>query len=485
MELGNECLDDIEKSGESVSDVKNNGNHEVENIDRKVLDGDEESVKKAVKTKGRGLKKWRRIRRAEPGKETSNSVDDSNRKRGMSVFPTGMKQRSDGGGSSSSTNAVSNVVVNGLDRVGLGQGFDIASRADSENSRSSTGASAPPRMNHELPMLGQGIDRNVRNVGGMGYGISVKGDGREKGLKKAKGVRIKKENSISSMESDSRSNNFVFMQGASSMTSNGRRNGRSGNYEEDDSDDGRNGDGCLNEGGGITFSKNEGDFEDVFQNLAGQISWGVNGDKADGHVGSEIRNTLLESIMPLQLAQEALEREVQKLRDVGQESTLSSDNSVQPSGSTFVDEEWQFSNSNQVALQSKLEEALAMLKLKDTKISKLESALNAEDIKSKHEELLTQRISAELEYLVIVNTIQNIKAEDSINLVKCTIQQTNVPAVEPVQLDDACIQEDAKNLENRVSDYAYYFTLQLVLLLVVLYLFVLKFSNQTVEIIPT
>ncbi|KAJ0435150.1 putative WPP domain-interacting protein/3 [Helianthus annuus] len=147
--------------------------------------------------------------------------------------------------------------------------------------------------------------------------------------KKARGGRIKKENSISSVELDSRSSNFVFSQVANSVTSNGRANGRSGNYDEDDSDDARDG-GSLNYVSQTTFSKNEAEYENVsHDDLAGNDSWAVKEEKIDEHVGLGSIDPLVESIIPLHLTQEALEREVEKLGDVGKEDILSSNDWVQ------------------------------------------------------------------------------------------------------------------------------------------------------------
>lgn len=474
----------------SDTQVNDNGKCDAENVDTRLLDdvkvegtventgllpGGSIGLSPPPVTKGRGLRKWRRIRR-ESGKDTNSSLD-SNRKRGMTALPAGMKQRSEG--SSSSTNAMSNVLGNALDHFpvysdsGSGKGPDFGSRADSENSedqnsRSSTAASAP-RGNHEL------------GVGGLGFSLSGKNSGvlvqqQEKSqnvMKKARGVKIRKENSISSMESDSRSSNLVFMMGTNSMTSNGRSNGRSGNYEGDDSDDAQNGDKHLKNETQISFSKNEADSEDVsHEDLAGENSWEIKEENIDEHVlGSGVPDALVDSIMPLHLAQEALEREVQKLRDVGKEETLSSEDLDQESGSTFLYEEFQSNNINETHLQSKLEEAFVMLELKNTKISELESTLKFTKIKTELEEFLTQRIAAEVEYLVISKTVQNLKTGhiDRINL----------------EDDPDEMKEDTKKLKNRVRRYASCFIFQSVLLLVILYMFVLRFSSKTVEVIPT
>ncbi|KAI3675694.1 hypothetical protein L1987_85286 [Smallanthus sonchifolius] len=441
---------------ESDAKVKDNGKCDAELTDAVEVEGTvgKTELSPAPATKGRGLRKWRRIHR-ESGRETYNTFD-SNRKRGMIALPVGIKQSE---GSSSSTNAMSNVLGNALDHISVygdlsaKKGPDFASRADSDNSedqnsRSSTAASAPK----------VGV-----NLIGKNSGVVVQlGDQQQKGpnvKKKARGVKIKKENSISSMESDSRSSNFVFLQAANSMTNNGRSNGRSGNYDEDDSDDARNGD-TLNYASQTTFSKNEADYAD----LAGENSWEVKEEKVDDHVGSGDLDALVESIIPLHLAQEALEREVQKLRDVGKEDILSSDDDgFKP---------------NDAHLQSKLEEAFIMLELKDTKISELESTLNSSKIKSEYEELLTRRIAAEVEYLVISKSIQNLKA-DHMGRIDLTVEQKNASATTTTLEHE---QEDAKKLGNRVWRYATSFIIQLILLL---YIFVLKFSSESAEVIPT
>ncbi|KAI3510161.1 hypothetical protein L1887_25692 [Cichorium endivia] len=449
--------------------LRDNGKYDVENIDSKlsddikaevanttgILTGGSPGSSPSPATKGRGLRKWRRIPR-EAGKETNSSLD-SNRKRGMIALPVAMKQRSEG--SSSSTNAMSHALGNPVDHNllygDLGRGSDFASRADSDNSedqnsRSSTAASAP-KPNHKFPVAGM-TSSNGKNSGI----VSVQpGDQQEKSrnqTKKARGFKLKKENSISSMESDSRSSNFVFTQGSNSVTSNGRNNGRLVNYEEDYSDDAQNGDRQTQ----IPL-KNEADSEDVsHEDLAAENSWEVKEEKVD-RAGDN--DSLVDSIIPLHLAQEALEREVQKLKDVGKEDTLSSDAS--------------FKSSN-----IKIEEARVMIELKNAKISQLESMLNYGDIKTDYEELLKQRITAELEYLVISKTIQDLKKGHIDQINNLMVQQKKLAVQEEVQL------EEAWELKNRAWRYGLCFMIQMVLLVVVVYVFVLQFSSQN-KVIPT
>ncbi|KAJ0679980.1 putative WPP domain-interacting protein/3 [Helianthus annuus] len=138
--------------------------------------------------------------------------------------------------------------------------------------------------------------------------------------------------------------------------------------------------------------------------------------------------------------------------------------------------------TDEADLHSKLEEAFNALELKNTKISELESTLNSTKIKMEYEELLTRRFAAELEYLVISKTIQSLKAGhmDQINL---AVYQKNVSATKPAPVIE---EEDAKKLKNRVWRYVYCLIIQSVLLLLlVLYIVVLKFSLKKVEVIPT
>ncbi|KAL4554638.1 hypothetical protein LXL04_037236 [Taraxacum kok-saghyz] len=439
--------EDLEKNGEIDSNSKDNGNYEAEIVDGELLGGQTMSPSNSPSplpaTKGRGLRKWRRIRR-EAGKETNSSLD-SNRKRGMIALPVTTKQRNEG--SSSSTNAISHPLDHNLLYGDLVRGSDFASRADSDNSedRNSTAASDPkPNRNkiHVKPSLN-----------GKNPGVSVQeqeqrdDDQQEKSqsqnqnqTKKARGgVKLKKENSISSMESDSRSSNFIFTQGSNSVTSNGRKNGRLVNYEEEDySDDAQNGEVQTQ----TVFNKNEADSEDVSHEEK------VNGD----------HDRLVDPIIPLHLAQEALEREVQKLRDVGKEDTLSSDYSFK---STTI----------------KIEEARVMIELKNAKIFELESILNFND----YEELLIRRISAELEYLVISKTIQSLKLGhmdklDQIDNLKVQQKKLKVQDDEQVQL---------WKVKNMACRYGLCFVIQLVLVLVVVYMFVLQFSTETKSRIST
>lgn len=282
--------------------------------------------------KGYGLKKWRRIRR-EANKEGGSNVDSG--KIGKRVLPNSnqnsrnlmphsaeMKQKSEG--SVSSTNAV--VKSPGIADDGFYSGLApgpifAAGTEDSENSedrssKSSTAASAP-RSRYEIPTVGGYAGENNRmrslngnNSGNLAVQRGQQGKNRTETSKKPRGERVKieKENSHSSMESDSRSSNFVFMQGANSMTGNGRQS-RSANYDGENSDEAQ---GCeLGEELQTGFRKNLAEFEDVSQDyLAAELTWESKGENSENHGSSADRDPLVESITTLQSAQEALEKGV-------------------------------------------------------------------------------------------------------------------------------------------------------------------------------
>lgn len=429
--------------------------------------------------KGYGLKKWRRIRR-EANKEGGSNVDSN--KIGKRVLPNSnqnsrnpmphyaeMKQKSEG--SVSSTNAV--VKSPGIADDGFYSGLVpgpifAAGREDSENSedrssKSSTEASAP-RSRYDIPVGGYAGENNrMRSLNGNNSGnLAVQwgqqGKNRTETSKKPRGeqVKIEKENSHSSMESDSRSSNFVFMQGANSMTSNGRQS-RSANYDGENSDEAQGGE--LGEKLQTGFRKILAEFEDVSQDyLAAELTGESKGENSENHGSSADRDPLVESITTLQSAQEALEKELQKLREIGkvdiflfkdlvQDSSLPSeftsvDSRVHdPSSSEplqYGESQQGFSNlleseivrlkQNVIHLESKLEEASSMLEAKEAKITELETTLNSntsrqeetsgtielqqgkyQEMETEVEGLFKQKIEAEVEYLAISRTILNLR----------------------------------------------------------------------------
>ncbi|KAJ6297649.1 hypothetical protein OIU76_018872, partial [Salix suchowensis] len=284
-------------------------------------------------TKGFGLKKWRRIRR-DVVKDASADADNSkvlkrvfsgavNPAKQINLNPVEVLQNSDG--SVGSANLFRNVA---LGDAFVTHGSSLESRfvvesafpagMDSENSedrssKSSTAASAP-RVRHDLHTVsGYSWDRNrVKSLSGKGVGSSAQRvqQGKEwvENGKKPRGERVKieKENSHSSMESDSRSSNFVFMQGDYSVTSNGKQSGRSMIYDGENSDEAHEGEQQFS--GEPHSGYGQENAEDVSEDeLAAEASWTDKGEKRADHQPSADQDQWVESILSLQSVQKALE----------------------------------------------------------------------------------------------------------------------------------------------------------------------------------
>ncbi|XP_059666610.1 WPP domain-interacting protein 1-like [Cornus florida] len=531
--------------------------------------------------KGYGLKKWRRIKR-EFSKDGSPDIDTNKiLKRGLSSavmnstkpknFSVETKQKSEG--SVSSTNAVvksPGTTVDGFSMLGrnLDTGLEVgptfAAGTDSENSedrssKSSTAASAP-KLRSEIPaVVGFARDNNrMRSLRGKNIGNSVQRvqqvKGRTETSKKPRGegVKIKKENSHSSMESDSRSSNFVFMQGANSVTSNGRQIGRSMNYNGENSDEAHGGDS-----GEQQFSKelqsgygkeSVQEFEVLSQNdLAADLSWDVKEEKSENNRSSMDQDPLLESLLTLQSAQGALEKEIQKLMEIGKE-----DNSIVSSEFAAVDPNiLEASSSDQLhceeigqstlclekqvislkqnasLLESKLEESRAMLKEKEAKVIELEATLesnktqkektesnidlqqkNYHEMEAEIEGLFKQKIEAEVEYIAISRTIQKLRvaAVDQITL----YEQQKSLALEQAQMlntledaesmgallkrqaeklqgcrEDIIENDEVLNLEKRICNVTSMLIIQFILLVVAFVLLLLRLSPHNAGVVPT
>lgn len=344
-------LGNLETNGNSK--VQNNGFREVENNDHdkvfthvngKVTEDSEPvssppaemksgvSPSSSTKTrKGYGLKKWRRIRRdsskggesnADTGQMEMQDLQNSVVKPKRMHIYAEKQQKSEG--SVSSTNAV----IGGLDVFallgdsGLAMGPSVDVGTDSENSedrssKSSTAASFP-KMKCEIPVVvGFPQDKmRMRSLSGKNLTHSVQrgqqGKGRIEAIKKAKGERVKieKENSQSSLESDSRSSNFVFSQGPY-VTSNGVKSERPVHHDGENGDKVHGSQGRLNDGHLGGYSRNnEGGYEEIppEEDEVADLSWEVKKDRSENHDSSSDQDPLVESIYLLQDAQEALEK---------------------------------------------------------------------------------------------------------------------------------------------------------------------------------
>ncbi|KAL0443204.1 UNVERIFIED_CONTAM: WPP domain-interacting protein 2 [Sesamum latifolium] len=468
--------------------------------------------------KGYGLKKWRRIKRdANKGGDSSIATSkmmtqDSpysgpNSSKRVQVYAE-RKQKSDG--SVSSTNALVKSLDGfaQLDDSGLGLGQPFAAGTDSENSedqssRSSTAASAP-RMKYEKPVV-VGFPRDkgrMRSLSGKNLTHSVQrgqqGKGRIESTKKARGERVKieKENSHSSLESDSRSSNFVFTQGTY-FTNNGTQNERPKDY------DGENGDEVQdseqdNDGRRDVYDRDgeDGCEESSPEDVVADSSSEVKEERSANHGSSRDQDPLVESIFSLQSAQEALEKELVKIKEISKDFPV--DDSVPDLDTEFIDVEQK--------LQQTSSDRRAPQGCSPALQSDVVETANR-DVETELEDLFKQKIKAEVEYLVISRMVQKLKAAAGNHITVWEEQKALVSEQTQIldKLGDAenkalMLKKQAEKLESfcediasadetlelqkRVCKYSSCFFLQLVLLVIILSV-LFQLSPNYVEVVPT
>ncbi|XP_047151072.1 WPP domain-interacting protein 2-like [Vigna umbellata] len=488
MDLGSESVEENEVNhdgngnggpyGNEKTGLGLEGNSGVNGLDQKgtvdevEVDSEEGVNSKGTPTKGVGLKKWKRIRR-NVVKDPNSSADSGKvLKRGLPANPNlsekqpylrDVKERSDG-----SSDMFGNVVfsdgnvIHGSSsdsRYALGSGFVVGT--DSENSedrssKSSTAASEPklrPEKNRSKNVNSKHLPNSAQRV--------QQGKGRTESSKKPGGggrVQIEKENSFSSLESDSRSSNFK--QGGFSVTSNGTHSGRTNIYDGVNSGEAHVNEHFTEGVEAVYGNENIVEDEDLLpDNLATNLSWDVTEEKSVNNQPSSIGDPLIESVNSLQAVQEALQEELQKFREIGIEA-ISPDvddsakcssasagttvdlglNKLSHSDQSGAEEIKQTASSssdprvlsltqNINILEGKLEELQGVLALKDSRIAELETSLSSvkisgeesartagfseikcEGVESELEHLFRLKIETEIEYLAFSKAAkQNLK----------------------------------------------------------------------------
>ncbi|KAM0995735.1 hypothetical protein ACFX2C_005830 [Malus domestica] len=489
MDLENESVEDIvvnprtvsnsaaaDGDGDSSSSIRNNGScgSEIGNAgESRDNDGGTEQLVNssplAAKSpgggspptvKGRGLRKWRRIKRNFAKGDKDNAVDDSSKvlKRGLSGNGSPVKSKNSPIEIRHNTREGSVGSVNMLRNVGVVDGFAIpgsssdsrfsvgtafAAGADSENSedrssKSSTAASVPkPKFELPAAFVHARDKSKMKSTSGKSVSNSAQraqqGKTRVESSKKHRGDRgtIEMENSYSSMESDSRSSNFVFMQ-SPILTSNGKQSGRSMSHDGENSDE---------------VHASEPHPTD--------LPWMANGGTNKNHRSLTDQDPLVESILNLHSVQEALAKEVQKFGEIGKEilstdsngggipaDIYSSDPGINESnlsdylGSDKIGQTSSNSLESQVLslkqnvklLESTLDETRAILELKESRVAELEDMINIsksakedsgstvglEEEKSRELEteldgVFRQMIEAQVEFIAIKSSTQRLK----------------------------------------------------------------------------
>lgn len=556
-------LEDQNSASKSVNDNEVNGNQsKVESNESSPYNLDDvkgkriEEIKEPKSfqtTKGFGLKKWKRMKRDTRKDDGESSVNSGKLlKRGL-VNPgtnsAGRIQKSDG--SVSSTNAAfrnHGVLVDGF---GIGSIFNALSESENSedrSSRSSTAASVPKVRYEGHAVAGYPSDKHwLRSLSGKSLETSGQqthqGKGRTETSKKARGgrVKIEKENSHSSMESDSRSSNFVFMQGNNYARRNGTKGERSMIYDGESSDEAQDRERPIGEELRADLQRgNDRESENVSQeDLAAESPWEVKEEKSENQGSS---TDLIESLFSFQAAQEELAREIKKFKEIGKDiifghsledvgipSDFTSDDSDFPRPSTSVlsqhregvqhslnssESEVVSLKQNISLLQNELQKAEDLVKSKEARAAELEAILDSsskseeETIESDLEDLFRQKIEAEVQYLTLSTTAQKLRsvALDQLTLLeeqktlaseqsqmvhmlgdaeaKAAVLKTQAEKLESYCEDLASTDEKLK-LQKKVCKYTSCFFIQFVLLAVVTGLFLMQMSPDHAELVPT
>ncbi|KAL0726962.1 hypothetical protein Bca4012_023055 [Brassica carinata] len=421
-------------------------------------------------SKGRGLRKWRRIRR-DLVKDTSGNLENSKvLKRGLSgsaaAHSHGNKQMLF---QSLETEQESQGSVGSVNMLKIGDGFEMF-RSGFDDARFMAGIGFSAGLG-----LGKDDDRSSKSSTPMIISSGQRGKGRVETSKKHRGESVEKENSHSSLESDSRKPSGRLMRNF---------NGRTGDEADLNGETSKRNDNADGEGEGEESINNNNGF-------------------------SEELDPLTEAIDGFITLQEALEKEVHQYREVGKETMPQhheGDSEISSPGSeivTLVDTVEQ--------LEIKLEETKSLLEVKESHIRELESTTNQNKRsrgETRHvyggtetmvEDIFRQKIEAEIEYLIYSRSIDNLnhqmklvetqealgdeKAYESLN--KLDKVQTKAASLGN-RAQDECI-ETTGSIKKRACKITSCFLIQLVLLLTVALVFVSQLVPESSDsvVVPT
>ncbi|PIM99614.1 hypothetical protein CDL12_27890 [Handroanthus impetiginosus] len=237
------------------------------------------------------------------------------------------------------------------------------------------------------------------------------------------------------------------------------------------------------------------------EDVDAESSWEVKEERSENRGSSRDQDPLVDSIFALQSAQEALEKEVLKLQEISNDG--SNDGNVPDLCTEFTDVEQKLQKRSSDGLQHS-----GGLQSSSGAVQSEVLGRGNRDEETDLEDLFRQKVEAEVEYLAISRTVQNLKivAVDEITV----LEEHKALASEQARILDklgdaenkaSMLKKEAEKLENfcedivsadetlnlhkRVCKYGSCFLLQLVLLVVVLGLFVSKLSSNYMEVVPT
>ncbi|KAL6567667.1 hypothetical protein OROGR_001335 [Orobanche gracilis] len=512
MDLGSECSirEVVEDNGEISNDsviqkLENISEHKVQNVGSCVAkNNDYNDVTEYAKYSnslpvdskpdmspsptgiGHGLRKWRRIIRVvkrggdskmEAGKMMTRQLANSDASSSKRMQYDKRREKSQG--SVSSTNAL----VQSSDYLGLGLAPPLAAGADSENSedrsgKSSTAATAP-KIKYEIPIVsGFPHDKSMmRNLSGKKLTQQEKGQLETRNKGRGEWVKIEKECSHSSLESDSRSSNFLFMQGTYSAND-GTQYERLTDYDRENNDEFAGGSEQEVTDGqrGVYGRHDEGEYEGLSpEGGVTDSSSEVKEERSENHGSSSDQDPLHESLSVLQSVQEAIEKEVSKFQETGK--TISADSSVADLGTEVIDDE--VVETGNIDLDTEVEDLLKQ---------KIEAEVERMVISRKVQEL---RAAAAVDQITVLEEQKALASEQTHILNKLGVAERKAAALEKKAEmlehidDDIASADEVMKLQSKVCKYGSCFFVQLILLLVVLWVFIFHLSPNDVEIVPT
>ncbi|KAL1195238.1 WPP domain-interacting protein 2 [Cardamine amara subsp. amara] len=323
--------------------------------------------------------------------------------------------------------------------TGLAFAAGMDSDSEDRSSKSLTAASGP-NFRYERTMGHSWVKQRGKYLSGksvVSSGDSHSSKQRKSSVQKSKKfrgerIKIEKENSHSSMESaDSRSFNFVFMQGVSFSLSSREQDGRRMmDYNEDNSDH----DAHISKLKDKVEQEEEGETEDYSQGES------VEESQVKNNGSSNTLDPLTEAFNSFHALQEALKNELKRFQELGKETVSSLNDGGESSscihaghertseassshqfgsekmgelGLTSLDSEILNLVNNVEHLETKLEEAKCILAVKESQIRELESTISVSEPQNggaeiEMEEIFQQKMEAEVEYIVFSRSLANL-----------------------------------------------------------------------------
>ncbi|KAL0407055.1 UNVERIFIED_CONTAM: WPP domain-interacting protein 1 [Sesamum latifolium] len=285
--------------------------------------------------------------------------------------------------------------------------------------------------------------------------------------------------------------------------SNGIRSERPVHHDGENGDEVQGSERQVSDGHRGEYTRDdEGGYEDTSHGHAvANSSWEVKKERSDNHGNCSDQDPLAESISALQAAQDALEKEVLKYKEIIGDA--SGDDAVLDThpGSNDVEQNLQETCSEQFPSGEGVQSFPCVVQSEVVEIAN-------RDVETELEYLFMQKIEAEVEHLAISTTVQKLKlaAVDQITILKeqkaLASDQTQIldklgnmgnkaathkKASEKLEkfCDDVASADETLRLRKKVRKYTSYFLVQLLTLLVIVGVFLLQSPSNYGGVVPT